>query len=207
LKENKTNMYDPIFESQLELKSLHFLKSVNENPTSNEVKLMAKELMEHIIFDKQKVFSLKISGNYGIALNMILQANLYSHTSQRIVIAYASYWCTTNHLLQNENHFLLIASRGIVLKDNLELFIELYKTNLKRRADGTITASVNLQTAASQIENLYCYDLFKVRNEMNYFEVFVISSNPTIQFYSEGYYEDRHRILSKEIYNTMMKSQ
>lgn len=198
-------MHDTIFETQLELKSLQFLKKVNENKTSNEVKLMANELMEHIVYDTQKIFSLKNSGNYGIALYMILQTKLYAHISQRITIALTSYWCTTNHLLQNEYHFLLVASRGIVLKDNLELFIEVYKTHLKKNFDHPITSSINFKTAPSKIENLYCYDFFKVKNEMNYYDVYVISSNLNVKFYNESYYQDLHEILSKEIYNTMMK--
>ena len=51
---NYNFMYDPIFENLLDIKSYDFVQNANKNLNSNIVKLMANELMEHIVNDKIK---------------------------------------------------------------------------------------------------------------------------------------------------------
>lgn len=197
-------MYDPIFENLLDIKSYDFVQNANNNLNTNIVKLMANELIEHIVNDKLKIFSLKNSGNYGIALNIILENNLLTHNAQKIITAFTGYWCFSNHM-KNDDYYLITFNRGNLINNNLDLFTELYKTSLRKNNNNTITDFSELNFAKSTIKNLSEYDLFKVKNEIEGRHGVTLNLNNDIKFYTESYYEKIHNILTNEIYNTMIK--
>jgi hypothetical protein len=198
-------MYDPIFENLLDIKSYDFVQNANKNLNSNIVKLMANELMEHIVNDKIKIFSLKNSENYGIALNIILEYNLLTNNAQKIVAAFTGYWCLSNHISNNEYYYLTTFNRGNIVNNNLDLFTELYKISIEKNYNNTITDFGELKFAKSTIKNLSEYDLFKVKNEIELKHGVTVNLNNNIKFYTESYYEKIHNILTVEIYNTMTK--
>lgn len=122
-------MIDDLFEYlDLEFKvddlALSFLKEIDKDPYSMEVKKTFHEIM-NLIKDKSGiVFEINCLGNLGVALRSIINNGLLSEKNDQIFAVINSFYCLTKHI--NDpfmfEHPKLYINRALLIYENLDIF-------------------------------------------------------------------------------------
>lgn len=122
-------MIDDLFEYlDLEFKvdnlALCFLKEVDKDPYSMEVKNTFGEIMILIKDQSGIVFEINCLGNLGVALRSIINNGLLSEKNDQIFVVINSFYCLTKHI--NDpfmfEHPKLYINRALLIYENLEIF-------------------------------------------------------------------------------------
>jgi hypothetical protein len=122
-------MIDDLFEYlDLEFKvdnlALSFLKEVDKDPYSMEVKNIFGEIMILIKDQSGIVFEINCLGNLGVALRSIINNGLLSEKYDQIFVVTNSFYCLTKHI--NDpfmfEHPKLYISRALLIYENLDIF-------------------------------------------------------------------------------------
>jgi hypothetical protein len=118
-----------IFESQLEAKALQYLSAVNENPNSDQTKLLVRELIALILSQDLTVLKISSTGNAGIAFKSMLENRLIENQQLQLVLTLLSYYLLTNHITNPsfDKHPLLHIARAQLMYGAIDLFKQIYK--------------------------------------------------------------------------------
>jgi hypothetical protein len=122
-------MIDDLFEYlDLEFKvddlAISYLKEIDKDPYSMEVKKTFHEII-NLIKDKSGiVFEINCLGNLGVALRSIINNGLLSEKNDQIFVIINSYYCLTKHI--NDpfmfEHPKLYINRALLIYENLDIF-------------------------------------------------------------------------------------
>lgn len=123
-------MIDDLFEYlDLDFKvddlALSFLKEIDKNPYSMEVKNTFSEIMNLIKEQSGIVFEINCLGNLGVALRSLINNGLLSEKNDNFFVVINSFYCLTKHI--NDpfmfEHPKLYINRAMLIYENLDIFI------------------------------------------------------------------------------------
>lgn len=148
------------------------MKMVIDPSKSNDSKTLANHLINQIIQNSDQLFSLKNTGNYGLALSDILKADLVNDPEIENSTILACYWAITNHI-ENDNQNFLLFKRAVILCTNLDIFNKiLYDLTLetfKKFNPGlTELSSFDTESIENTVKELILSDLDSVKDCFDY---------------------------------------
>ena len=152
-----------IYEAQLELESLDFLNIVGEPSKLSETRILANILTGKALTQTKQIFSIKSSGNYGIALYSVCMNKSVTNQGAVVTAAIMSYWALTNHVEQ-DNLPILVQNRGALMYSFRDLFYKIYQKSIAGKySPYSIDFSVLMSSTEDTINRLIAYDFHTIR--------------------------------------------